>query len=145
MIKSILCAVDISQTTSEEQVLQTAAKLAELDGASLDVVTIVPNFSMNLVGSYFDENFQKQAAKEAKQRLHDMVTKVLGAEWDEKVRHIVAAGSIYEEILQLADQTEADLIVIGAHKPDLKDYLLGPNSARVVRHSKCSVYVVRES
>ncbi len=145
MTKSILCAVDISQTTSEEEVLKTAAKLAELDGASLDVVTIVPNFGMNLVGSYFDENFQKQAVKEAKERLHEMVTNVLGAAWDEKVRHIVAAGSIYEEILQLADQTDADLIVIGAHKPDLKDYLLGPNSARVVRHSKCSVYVVREN
>lgn len=144
MTKKILCAVDISQTDSEEAVLRIAAKLADLDEASMDVVTIVPNFGMNLVGSYFDENFQKQAVKEAKDRLHQMVTKVLGAEWDEKVRHIVAAGSIYEEILQLADQIDADLIVIGAHKPDLKDYLLGPNSARVVRHSKCSVYVVRE-
>ena len=25
----------------------------------------------------------------------------------------------------------------------LKDYLLGPNVARVVRHANCSVYVVR--
>ncbi|MEP3300223.1 MAG: universal stress protein, partial [Pseudoruegeria sp.] len=38
---------------------------------------------------------------------------------------------------------KADLIVIGAHRPDFKDYLLGPNAARVVRHSECSVYVVR--
>ncbi|MCV6603387.1 MAG: universal stress protein, partial [Cohaesibacter sp.] len=91
-----------------------------------------------------DENFQKQAVKEAKQRLNDMVIKVLGTEWNDKVRHIVGAGSIYEEILQLAEQIDADLIVIGAHKPGLKEYLLGPNSARVVRHSKCSVYVVRE-
>ncbi|MCV6601077.1 MAG: universal stress protein [Cohaesibacter sp.] len=144
MSKAILCAVDISQTSSEEEVLQTAAKLAELDGASLDIVTVVPNFGMNLVGSYFDENFQKQAVKEAKQRLNDMVIKVLGTEWNDKVRHIVGAGSIYEEILQLAEQIDADLIVIGAHKPGLKEYLLGPNSARVVRHSKCSVYVVRE-
>ena len=39
--------------------------------------------------------------------------------------------------------SDDDLIVIGAHKPDFKDYLLGPNAARVVRHSHCSVHVVR--
>jgi nucleotide-binding universal stress UspA family protein len=33
--------------------------------------------------------------------------------------------------------------VVGAHRQDLKDYLLGPNAARVVRHADCSVYVVR--
>ena len=37
----------------------------------------------------------------------------------------------------------ATLIVIGAHRPDLKDYLLGPHAARVVRHAECSVLVVR--
>lgn len=143
MTKKILCAVDISQKNDTE-VLQTADKLARLDGASMDVVTVVPNFGMALVGSYFDDNFQKQAVSEAKQALKDRVVKVLGEERNSEIRHIVAAGSIYEEILQLAEQVGADLIVIGAHKPDLREYLLGPNAARVVRHSNCSVYVVRE-
>ncbi len=143
MTKSILCAVDISQKNDTE-VLQTADKLARLDGAKMDVVTVVPNFGMALVGSYFDDNFQKQAVSEAKQALKDRVIKVLGEERNKEIRHVVAAGSIYEEILQLAEQTSADLIVIGAHKPDLREYLLGPNAARVVRHSNCSVYVVRD-
>jgi len=26
----------------------------------------------------------------------------------------------------------------------LRDYLLGPNAAKVVRHADCSVYVVRD-
>jgi hypothetical protein len=30
-----------------------------------------------------------------------------------------------------------------AHSPDLKDYLLGPNAARVVRHANQSVMVIR--
>lgn len=33
---------------------------------------------------------------------------------------------------------------MAAHRPALKDYLLGPNAARVVRHSNCSVLVVRD-
>ena len=48
-----------------------------------------------------------------------------------------------KKILNLAKNTCASLIVVGAHKADLSDYLLGPNAARVVRHAKSSVYVVR--
>ena len=143
MTKSILCAVDISQK-NDRKVLETADKLARLEDAKLDIVTVVPNFGMALVGSYFDDNFQKQAVSDAKSALKQRVIKVLGEERNAELRHVVAAGSIYEEILQLAEQTEADLIVIGAHKPDLREYLLGPNAARVVRHSNCSVYVVRD-
>jgi len=33
--------------------------------------------------------------------------------------------------------------VLASHRPDLKDYLLGPNAARVVRHADRSVFVVR--
>jgi len=75
--------------------------------------------------------------------LNTLVTDVVGAEQNAEVRHIVAVGVVYEEVLKAAKISEADLIVIGAHREDFKDYLLGPNAARVVRHSKCSVYVVR--
>ena len=57
---------------------------------------------------------------------------------------IVASGTIYEEILRIAKEVGCDLIVMAAHKPDLKDYLLGPNAARVVRHADCSVFVIRD-
>ena len=58
---------------------------------------------------------------------------VLGAERNAKVRHVVATGTAYQEILHTAQEAGSDLIVIGAHRPDLKDYLLGPNAARVVQ------------
>lgn len=144
MTKSVLCAVDISQD-NDTAVLITADKLARLDDARLDVVTVVPNFGMTLVGSYFDENFQKQAVADAKRALKTRVAQILGEDRNADIRHIVATGSVYEEILEAARQAESDLIVIGAHKPDLREFLIGPNAARVVRHSNCSVYVVRDS
>jgi len=33
---------------------------------------------------------------------------------------------------------------MASHRPQLADYLLGPNAARVLRHSKVTVMVVRE-
>ncbi len=143
MSKSILCAIDISEPGVNEKVLKTAAKLAEIDGARLDVITVVPNFGMSIVSSYFKDDFQEKANTEAKRMLKETVTNILGAEADSEIRHIIASGSIYEEILRVSHQTESDLIVIGAQAPDIKDYLLGPNAARVVRHSKASVFVVR--
>ncbi|WP_421982377.1 universal stress protein [Roseibium sp.] len=142
-IKSVLCAVDISHE-DDVQVLETGDKLARLDGAQLDVITVVPNYGVTLVNSYFDENFQGELVTKTKSALNDMVTRVLGDERNQSIRHIVAAGSIYEEILEAAKQAGTDLIVIGAHKPHLKEFLLGPNAARVARHSQCSVYIVRE-
>jgi len=143
MIKSILCAVDISQPTVETAVLEVAAQFAELNGAQLDVITVVPDFGMSVVGSYFNDDHTAKANAEAKTVLNKLVEGILGEAVNDKVRHIVATGSAYDEILKTAEAANSDLIVIGAHKPDFKDYLLGPNAARVVRHSDCSVYVVR--
>lgn len=142
MTKSVLCAVDISHP-GDTEVLEIANKLARLDDASLDVITVVPNLGVTLVGSYFDENFQSQLVTDTQKSLKDLVAKVVGDDRNKDIRHLVTTGSIYEEILEVANQINADLIVIGAHKPQLREFLLGPNAARVVRHSKCSVYVVR--
>ena len=46
--------------------------------------------------------------------------------------------------LSVAKQISCDLIVMASHRPGAKDFLLGPNAARVVRHANCSVTVVRD-
>ncbi|MEZ5601357.1 MAG: universal stress protein [Candidatus Competibacteraceae bacterium] len=53
-------------------------------------------------------------------------------------------GSIYKEILDVAEEINADLIFMAAYRPSVKDYLLGSNASRVVRHARCSVTVVRD-
>ena len=57
----------------------------------------------------------------------------------------VAHGTIYDEIMKAANALKCDLIVMASHRPELKDYLLGPNAARVVRHARQSVFVVRDA
>ncbi|MEX5727162.1 universal stress protein F [Rhodovulum iodosum] len=145
MITSILCAIDVSQPEHDREVLRVAARLAAMDKARLDVITVVPDFGMSVVGAYFDKEFHDKAVEKAKAILNDFVTDVIGAEGNKGVRHIIATGKAYEEILHAAREAGSDLIVIGSHKPELRDYLLGPNAARVVRHCNCSVYVVRQN
>ena len=143
MSNSILCPIDISNAGSDNNVLEKAFQLAKLEGAQLDVMTVVPDFGMSVVSGYFKENHHDEMMAEAKKQLNDQVTKALGEEANSKIRHIIGFGKTYEEILKTADKANSSLIVVGAHKPDFSEYLLGPTAARVVRHAKCSVYVVR--
>ncbi|MEL6571091.1 MAG: universal stress protein [Pseudomonadota bacterium] len=143
MTSVVLCAVDITRPDEDAHVLQAAKRLADMDGAQLDVITVVPDFGATIVGAYFQDHDVETAKDGATKALNNFCVKALGESDNAKLRHIVAVGTAYEEVLKTAKISNADLIVIGAHKPDFKDYLLGPNAARVVRHSNCSVYVVR--
>ena len=142
MTKHILCAIDLTQTESELGILRQAAALAEFYNATLSVVTVVPDFGMSLVGTFFQEGTLEAAIEAANEKLHEVVRDTLP---DAKnVQHIVEVGTAYEKILAAIPLAKADLVVVGAHKPDLVDQLQGPNSARVARYAPCSVLVVRD-
>ncbi|MEP4197890.1 MAG: universal stress protein [Aliishimia sp.] len=143
MSNSVLCAVDVSNGEDDISVIQKAAQLAALEDAQLDVIAVLPDFGMSQVGAFFGSDHHDKMVAEAKEQLNSLVIKALDSAQNDKVRHVVATGRAYEEVLELSKKTNASLIVVGAHKADLADYLLGPNAARVVRHAKCSVYVVR--
>ena len=55
----------------------------------------------------------------------------------------VRQGHAARQIISVAAETGADLIVMDSHSPGLGDFLLGSVAATVVRHAPCSVYVVR--
>ncbi|EPX81637.1 universal stress protein [Litoreibacter arenae] len=143
MTKSVLCAVDISNGQDDVKTIQTAARMAALDGAQLDVIAVVPDYGMSSVGSFFSKDHHDKMVEEAKKQLNELVTGALDDTQNAKVRHIVSTGRAYEQVLKLAKKSDPELIVVGASKADFADYLLGPNAARIVRHATCSVYVVR--
>jgi universal stress protein F len=55
----------------------------------------------------------------------------------------VVTGHASRSILDHAEATGADCIVIVSHRPGLQDYFLGSTAARVVRHAPCAVHVIR--
>lgn len=139
MTSHVLCAVDLEH--DETGLLKTAADLATHYGATLSVVTVIPDYGMSVVSGYFEPGTMKKAAEEASTRLHAFVDKTLPGHGH--VQHLVEVGNIYRMVLDAAERAGADLIVIGSHKPDLVDRLTGPNAEKVVRHADCSVLVVR--
>jgi nucleotide-binding universal stress UspA family protein len=96
---------------------------------------------MSVVGTYFAADFEEQAMHKVGEALSVWVGDNVpdGTEVHPHVTH----GRVYDQIISAADRLNVNVIVMGSHRPELTDYLLGPNAARVVRHAKQSVFVVR--
>lgn len=141
MFKNILIPIDVEDENSWRKALPAAVELAEQNGASLHVLTVVPGFGMSIVGGFFPEGYEQKATEVARERLESFVADhVKGMKPEIEIAH----GKPYEQILAAAKRIGADLIVVAAHRPELSEYLLGPNAARVVRHASASVLVIRE-
>lgn len=141
MYKDILFPIDLNHDSSWVDVLPSVVEYCRAFQARLHVVTVVPDFGMPLVGGYFPKNFGNKMLKETNQRLHEFVKKHVPS--DVPVQHIVAEGVVYQEIIRVAREIGADLIIMASHRPELGDFLVGPNAERVARHFEKSVLLFR--
>lgn len=141
MYDTILLPVDLNDPNSWDRLFPTAAAFCEKFGSELYVISVVPNFGLPSVGQFFPENYADSAMEQAREELDKLVkTRLSGLA---EVEQLIAYGTPYSEILDAAKRTKCDLIIMASHRPEFQDYLLGPNAARVARHAKCSVMVVR--
>lgn len=141
MYKTILVPIDLDQRSSWEKALPIAVEYGQIFGARLHAVTVLPVFGAGVVGSYFPADFEERVSAEVEEKLTALVRDNVPSSLEAACH--VAHGTVYEEILRVAGEIGADLIVMASHRPELKDYLIGPNAARVVRHADVSVLVVR--
>ena len=137
----ILLAIDLNDEASCRKPLLSAVELARTFGARLHVLTVVREVEAILGASAVPLGYDLIEA-DLGNRIAGLI---LGADAsDLKPNILVTHGaSIYAEILAVAEEAVADLIVVGSHRPAMKDYLLGTNASWTVRHTQCSVPVAR--
>jgi nucleotide-binding universal stress UspA family protein len=61
MYEHILIAIDPDSKGSWERALPDAVKLAVTHGATLHIMTVVPDYGSSLVASFFPRDFEKKA------------------------------------------------------------------------------------
>lgn len=144
MYNSILYPVDIVEESSWSSSLPIVKEFVSSFGATLHVMTAVPDYGMSIVSQYFPQGSVDRVVNNTKDELYKFVDKHL-KDISINIGKVVVTkgGSVYQSIMDTANQINADLIMVSAHRPELKDYLLGPNAAKVVRHSQTSVLVMR--
>lgn len=91
------------------------------------------------VSAFMDEELVNSAFNAARQRLIDKL------DGDTSIVPVLVKGHTARSIIDYANANHIDCIVIGSHRPGLREYLLGSTAARVVRHALCAVHVHRSA
>lgn len=140
MFRRILIPVDLAELDVSARAFDEAVALARASDGEIRLINIqslLPATFMDYVPTGFDQE-QKTKAEAALAGLVPTFSYPA-----DKISTVVRIGGVYPEILAEAEGWNADLIVIGSHRPAMSTYLLGSNAKTVVRHAKCSVLVIR--
>ena len=143
MYKHILVPVDLADPELAKPALATALMMAQLSGGTIRLMNVLP-LTPVMLAEYVPPDFEAQQRTSAEEAL-SIVAKETGLD-PARVSSIVRQGGIYQEILEEANATRSDLIVMTSHRPQrpaMRTYFLGSNAGHVVRYAKCSVLVVR--
>ncbi|WP_299658314.1 universal stress protein [uncultured Tateyamaria sp.] len=141
MFNTLLLAVDVNASEGAVRSAQAAISMARAEGATLHLLNVVPDNGMAIVSASLGPDHVKQALAAAEAALSAWAKATIPDDVTYKAH--IAEGTVYDQIIRAANALEIDAIIVGAHSPELKDYLIGPNAARVARHATQSVFVVR--
>lgn len=136
MYKNILVPIAYGHEVETDTALDVAKTLREAGGKIVLLSVLEPVSGM--VAGYLPEGVHEKVQEEVRQYLDGLGSKLDGA-----IDVRVMAGSAGPIILECAEESGCDCIIIRSHKPGLEDYFLGSTAARVVRHAQCSVHVIR--
>ncbi|MCA0206829.1 universal stress protein [Pararhodobacter sp.] len=136
MYKHIIVAVDLSHGEAGKALIEKAVQLLDAGGVIrlLHVLEDVPSY----IAAELPRDLNDRRQAEARVEL-GLLADGVSAEVQSEIR----TGAPASQILQCADDTGADLIMIASHRPGLSDYFIGSTAARVVRHAQCSVLISR--
>ena len=136
MYKTILVAIDMGHVVEGKSIIDIAAEHAAKDAKIilLNVVEEVPSWAAIELPADITQKSVESSQKELQ-----AIANASGMSMQVEVR----LGHSYSTILDTAEDLSADLIIIASHRPGLQDYFLGSTAAKVVRHAKCSVLIVR--
>ncbi|AVJ17162.1 universal stress protein [Serratia rhizosphaerae] len=142
MYQMILVPVDLEEPQLTDNAIKHVEYLAKVSGAKVHLFHALPDASAFVTAYSFGiKEFENQAEVNAIDKLKNIISEMeLPLE---RLSYTISFGSPRDEVLQLADEIGADLIVVGSRRPSVKTYLLGSNAAAIVRHAKTSVMVVR--
>ncbi len=138
MFKSIVIAAALfSKGATTRGLIKKATRLLA-PGGRITVVHVLEEVPSVVVAAVTKEQLAAQRTSVRKQ-----LETLAASEGGVKVEVDLRSGKPSKQILQSAEDNEADLIIIASHKPGLSDYFIGSTASRVVRHANCSVLVSR--
>jgi nucleotide-binding universal stress UspA family protein len=133
--RSILIPVALDHETTLARKLALAHAILAPGGriTLLTVLEKVPGFAAEFV----TVKMENHLTAKVRARLE------AAAAGEEHIDIKITTGKPGLEIVDVAREIGADLIIVGAHHPSAADYFLGSTAARVARRASCSVHILR--
>lgn len=138
--RHLLIAVDLTED-SETIALKAKALAAALD-ARLSLLHVVEYVPVDPAGETLmppPVNMEEELMEAARQRLDALAEKL---DLPDCRRHVVL-GNIKSEVARVANEEEADLIVLGSHERHGFALLLGSTEKSVMSAAPCDVLAIR--
>ena len=139
-IATVLVPTDFSEESFKA--LRYGAALARRAAAALHVVHVAeidfapPGAALPGRNPLVDEN---EEARALRQQIQEVVGSGITPTFHGRT------GRAFDQIVRFARELQADVIVMSTHgRTGLKRLVLGSNAERVVQHSSCPVFIVRE-
>jgi nucleotide-binding universal stress UspA family protein len=127
----ILAATDFS--TRSNRALRQAGLLAQPGNAQLHIVHVVDDDQ--------PDELVRMEKREAERVLNEQIASMPELR-DVQVRPLVVTGDPFDGILRAAADVNADLIVMGSHRKQLLDIIIGTTIERVIRKGPFPVLMV---
>lgn len=137
-IKKILIAVDDGPTC--EKVASNGLLFGQQLNAEIALISVVDTAALMGDGGITPSELADMIDHDLKKNQQALLDKVFK---DYKITTFVEKGRPFEVIIKVAEDWEADLIVIGTHgRTGLSHLLMGSVAEKVIRHTVKPVFVV---
>jgi universal stress protein A len=143
--ESILVATDFSPAARYG--LEKAAVIARETGAKVTVCHVLDPSPLAPYATRGDANLQIEMEQDVEKAIHEALTEVLRAHFDEVPRSktaLIISSNAADGICHYAEKEGVDMIVLSTHgRSGLAHLLIGSVAEKVVRHAPCPVLTVR--
>lgn len=140
---SILVPLDFSEQSLIA--LDQSYNLARLTHSEITLLHVIDqDFISHLTETILSKyNYADQLRDDMQARLDETATKIQN-EQSIKVHTIIRSGKIYDEIVEVAQEIEASLIIMGTMGAStFKKKFLGSNASHVIKTSQCPVITIK--
>lgn len=144
MYKNILVPIDIDEDNLMNKAIPLVEDIAKNEDSYVHFLYVLPKlpqssyYRLVMNGDQLDQGCLKTSAEIEVKKIIERFDLP-----DDRVDTHICIGKPRDAILQVADEIDADLIIISSRNPEIDVYHLGSTAADITRYAKRSVMVVR--
>ena len=138
-MKRIIAGIDFSDCSINA--MKHGLQLARTFNADLTLVWVNPDSTTAILSSHKKEELKPEVEIRLDQLIEQYKDQLPG----NKIDFVIREGRVYNEIIKVANEMEAELIVVGTHgSSGFEEFWIGSNASKIVMASNLPVLTIRE-